>query len=731
MMMNNIIKVKKVIVLILAFLTLPILFRVAAGQARDDIQEDLTRKFTTYCNNFPWEEVYVHTDRDEYIAGETMWFNTWVFEKPGLKLSDRSKLLYFEVLNWTNMPVARKRIMITEGSGSGMALLPDTLSSGDYTVRAYTNWMKNFLPVNCFSKKIKIYNAIKLNPFHQIREKQSDFTNENPEQALIGMQSGIKAEVISRPDTFYIKISSDNESYKANADHCYLFIQTNGIININEKINIIPGHTDFPVPKKSLAPGINQITLFSDSGKLFFEKCVLTLPDKNESLSIINDIGSGQRSKSLLEISPEDILLPSLSGAKLSVSITPESLPEKSVDISDYLIFGSEFGILPEEFYGKILNQIDADSIWELAENVKSRWIDWDIILSGNYPETKYLPESEFHYITGRLINKGSLAPVPGEYVFMASPGKKAQFMYNKTDKNGDFSFPVPFDNNARDIIILSERSDSGHTVNIATSFAELYSPVGADSLIVITDIPAYLEKMSVNYQLNRIFDLSSSVAIPEASAFLPVQQNFYGNPDTRLLLDNYIKLPVMEEVFFELLPGVLLRRNRNGYDVEVIDPVGKSRYNMPPGLFIDGIKINNASVLADLDPELVEQIDVVSDKYIVGDYLFYGIVNVITRNGNFNNITLPEGAVRLNYSITDPSFSFLAPDYSGEATKRDRIPDLRNTLYWNPSTTPGNGGKIRIEFRTPDYRTDYKVNIQGTTRNGTPVSFKKSIRAE
>ncbi len=712
-------------------ITLSFLPLVSEGQSADQIQENLIRKFTEYCNRFPWEEVYVHTDREDYIAGETMWFNTWVFEKPGIKLSARSKLLYLEVLNWTNRPVVRKRILITDGSGPGMALLPDTLSSGDYTVRAYTNWMKNFLPVNCFSKKIRIYNAIKLNPFHKILAKQFDSTNENDEQALIKTQTGIKAALISSPDTFYIHISSDNESYIGSAKHCYLFVQTNGIININEKINLLPGHTDISVPKSSLTPGINQITLFNDSGRTLFEKYVFILPEKKQSLSIRSEISSGPRSKAVLEISPEDILPNSLSGAKFSVSVIPGSFPDLSADMSDYLLFGSEFGILQEEFYKNILSQVNADSIVELPESIKSRWIDWDIILSGNYPVIRYQPENEYHYITGRLINKESLAPVPGEYVIMSYPGKKAQFMYNRTNNNGDFSFPLPLDNCTRDIIILPERGDSGHTVNIATSFSEFYAPVEADTLIDLNEIPAYLEKMSVNYQLNRIYDIPSSDAIQDTGPLLPVQNNFYGKPDTRLLLDNYIKLPVMEEVFFELLPGVMLRRISTGYDVEVIDPVGKSRYNMPPGLFIDGIKINNASVLADLDPELVEQIDVVSDKYIVGDYLFFGIINVITRKGDFHNINLPEGAVRLNYRIADPSFSFISPAYSEEAMKRDRIPDLRNTIFWDPSVVPGNDGKISIEFRTPDYKTDYLVNIQGTTRNGNPVSIERNIRTE
>jgi len=41
-----------------------------------------------------------------------------------------------------------------------MVIIPDTISTGEYTLRAYTNWMKNFLPENCFIKELKIFNAL-------------------------------------------------------------------------------------------------------------------------------------------------------------------------------------------------------------------------------------------------------------------------------------------------------------------------------------------------------------------------------------------------------------------------------------------------------------------------------------------------------------------------------------------------------------------------------------------
>jgi hypothetical protein len=732
MMMNNKRPVKKNTGIVLLLLTLPIFLQIACGQGADRIQEDIARKFAEYCRIIPWEEVYVHTGRDEYIAGETMWFNTWVIERPNTILSDRSRVVYFEVLNLVNRPVVRKRVRIDSGSGPGMVLLPDTLSSGDYIIRAYTNWMKNFLPSNCYSKKIRIFNAIKIIPVHHIPDRTYLTRDKDIKHTDVEIQKNIKADVASSPDTFYIRIRSDNAGNTGNTGHCYLFIQTHGIIDINEKIELLPGNTEVEVPKKNLTPGINHITLFNDIGRPFFERYVLTNPENKQELSVEYDISSAPRSKAIVDIVPEELLLPSLSGSRFSISITPESFPGKSIGLDDYLIFGSEFGIIPEQFYGRKLREIDDDSIDEFLRTVKSEWIDWEKILSGNLPDIKYLPESENYYITGKLINRESLAPAPGEYVFISSPGKNAQFMYDLTDKNGDFSFPVPLNRNTiSDIIIQPERSDSGIAVNIATSFSELYSPVGSDSLITSFEIPGYLSKMSVNYQLNKIYGSSSAVEIPDTAELLTVQKNFYGKTDLRVILDDYIKLPVMEEVFFELVPGVNMRRDKSGYEVSILDPVDKRKYNIPPGLFVDGIKVDDATVVADLDPELVEQIDVVLDKYLVGDYLFYGIVNIITRTGNFSNVDLPEGAVRLNYRVTDPAYSFVSPDFSKEDLKRNRIPDLRNTLYWNPSVVSGNDRKIRIEFWTSDFSTDYLIDIQGITPGGKPVSYQKNLKAK
>ena len=120
-----------------------------------------------YTESVPREEIYIHSDRDEYISGEDLWFNIYLIDRQSFKPSSDSKIAYFELLNPDNRPIVQKRILLDGGFGPGQIILPDTLSTGTYTIRAYTSWMKNFLPSNCFSKDIHIYNAFSSRAFKE------------------------------------------------------------------------------------------------------------------------------------------------------------------------------------------------------------------------------------------------------------------------------------------------------------------------------------------------------------------------------------------------------------------------------------------------------------------------------------------------------------------------------------------------------------------------------------
>lgn len=121
----------------------------------------LKHKFRTHLENNFQEKIYVHTDKDSYLAGEMLWFKIYNVEAYTNRKVNVSKIAYAELLDAQNRPVLQTKIAINNGTGSGAVYLPLSLQSGSFVWRVYTNWMKNFEPDYFFHKGITIYNTVK------------------------------------------------------------------------------------------------------------------------------------------------------------------------------------------------------------------------------------------------------------------------------------------------------------------------------------------------------------------------------------------------------------------------------------------------------------------------------------------------------------------------------------------------------------------------------------------
>jgi hypothetical protein len=131
----------------------------AFGQknAINNIQE----AFDSYRHNTLQEKVFVHTDKNAYLAGEIIWFKLYVVDATFHTPLDISKVAYVELIDANNKPVLEAKIAIKEGDGNGSLFIPFTINSGKYKLRAYTNWMKNFDANYFFEKNINITNTQK------------------------------------------------------------------------------------------------------------------------------------------------------------------------------------------------------------------------------------------------------------------------------------------------------------------------------------------------------------------------------------------------------------------------------------------------------------------------------------------------------------------------------------------------------------------------------------------
>lgn len=114
-----------------------------------------------YRNQKQTEKVYVHTDKDLYLAGEIIWFKLYYVDGSFHKPFDLSKIAYVEILDRENKAVAQAKIELVQGSGNGSVALPLATNSGVYRLRAYTQWMKNGGAEHFFEKQLTCVNTLK------------------------------------------------------------------------------------------------------------------------------------------------------------------------------------------------------------------------------------------------------------------------------------------------------------------------------------------------------------------------------------------------------------------------------------------------------------------------------------------------------------------------------------------------------------------------------------------
>jgi hypothetical protein len=108
----------------------------------------------------PFEKTYLHTDKDVYAQGDTLWFKAYLVNAQDNKPANSSGTLYVELIAPDSAKILNREIIrMDNGLGNGDMELADTLKPGSYRLRAYTNWMRNFGDNFVFEKNITILNT--------------------------------------------------------------------------------------------------------------------------------------------------------------------------------------------------------------------------------------------------------------------------------------------------------------------------------------------------------------------------------------------------------------------------------------------------------------------------------------------------------------------------------------------------------------------------------------------
>ncbi len=541
------------------------------------------------------EELYIQTDRDIYFTGEEVLVKVSKFNGLSGTPGDFSKVGYIDLYNESGYQMAHKKVDLENFSGATGFRIPDSLSSGNYFVRAYTSWMKNF-PLDGFAHRI----ITVINPFEDIAALQvkSD-----------GADSGTLATV--------------------------------SVVRTDEDITGRSGNS-------KTASG-NSIRILDDH--------------------------PGTRERVEIRIEGADAMDP-----RFSVTVV------KSV----------------------LLNEIcnDEKPVYEAGPSV------FDL------SDARYIPELKGNILKGVIRDKDSNEPLPNTNIILSFIGKNARCQFTRSDYEGRFNVLISDKGVLNVVIAPVSEFITDYYVELEDPY-ELSVPGNPVSPVYMdTTRLRELNEAIIGMQIRNIYDPYLG---PDPVA--PVQHvvnNFYGEPDNVVFLSDYIELNDLTEVVKEIIPGVWTQKRNRQINLRLLNKYPTGDFYKSPLVLFDGVPVRDIEEILEVPASEIERIDIFNTRYFVSDITIEGIIHFISQKGDMSMIDYDKSIFRQVYNSVDNSWKELYyPDYSTTERRNSRIPDYRNTLYWDPFVGVNSDGDAVVDFYTSDEEGDYTVIVEGFTKDG------------
>jgi len=336
-------------------------------------------------------------------------------------------------------------------------------------------------------------------------------------------------------------------------------------------------------------------------------------------------------------------------------------------------------------------------------------------------PDSIYLPEKEGLLLSGWLKNKSTGMPEANMEVYLSCVGGNRDVKLTHTNSNGRFFFRLPEGEGKRQIIVQAPAVTDENLLVIDNQFARRSESPHQVIFDLSEFAKDYLEQVLFNYQVRVAYKIVEKRTAENKSGI-----DFFGKPDEQHALDKYIKLPVMEEFFRELVKSTILTREEGSYRINVLDRNLNRIIGPNPGYLIDGVPVFQPGVILESDPQVFSSIRVISSRYLYGNLMWDGIIDISSRAGDFSDFELPPASVRQTIQLFEPDREYIAVRYDTSEPYKDKLPDYRTVLLWKPDLTTDLEGMTHFEFTTSDVSGRYKIVIQGITASGQQIHFEK-----
>ena len=106
--------------------------------------------------NRSYQKIHVQTDRDVYFLGETIWLSGYLLDGKTHRPVKDDQNLYVDLIDSEGHIIRSEIFLASQGFSEGSIPLTDSLLTGNFVLRAYTSFLRNFGDESFFYKPLTI-----------------------------------------------------------------------------------------------------------------------------------------------------------------------------------------------------------------------------------------------------------------------------------------------------------------------------------------------------------------------------------------------------------------------------------------------------------------------------------------------------------------------------------------------------------------------------------------------
>jgi hypothetical protein len=733
------------------------------------------------------EQVYLNPARDTYITSENIWFEAHCLNLKSPSSSVLSKVMYVELINDKNEHILGQILNIIENKAESNISLPDTLQTGIYYLKAYTQWMINFGPESFFSTPVFIYN--------QFDERSSDQLSlinlsSGPKLFIEGenLIAGIKAKVVTSFPNFKGKeellgiVDSDSNkiitSFRLNADgegrfefvpekgHKYVCSNSDSasgifsyilpeVLSSGYKIDIISvSENSVTVKIENQNAGNQKLELVLKSGNLLIEQKNFKQEDLGKELIkpfvskryVINEVilkdsfgkTLAKNEFAYLPKNPINIsIIQDVFHSREQVDMKVLLDNNSGIDSIDAAIsihkthpsfqIQNEINPLYTNNSSKVRFTKIQDNFYTILHEFNS---EINQINTPNYSSDldSFLPVEDMGILINGTAMDANHNPLADLEILFSMKDSVPDLQSETTNKDGKFTFLLNENGNRLYYLFVNKENHPFNDRIEITIDNKFYYKKNTIKPVILNPLPdsgfvSELIDEAKRVLIQRVFEKKEN---KEKTTFtiIPQKTSYFDNSKITVYPDDFFDMPNFEEIAREILPLVRYRKTDDGCSISIYNPEPGTR-SLVPLVLVDGVPVVNKCDLYSLSSEKIRKINIQFQPRIVGNLYYDGLIGIYSNPDK-----------EFKYSDSPNSYSFFLTGYNPvknfskiEITEnlKDKNPKFKNQLYWDTFFISSKK-ENEIKFNTSDEEGEYIVEINGFSKNGIPVKFQQKF---